>query len=79
MVALTNGLKLEIPSWMLDATVCARLRAEPSSRVSLPALRDLRALLDAQQPSMSQAPGHLPLPPEKEAKCARVKKGRNAR
>jgi hypothetical protein len=79
MVALTDGLKIEVPSWMLDASVCTQLRAELLSRVSLSALRDLRALLDAQPPSMSQAPVHLPSPAEKEAKCARLKKGRATR
>jgi hypothetical protein len=37
---------LEVPAWMLDATVCRIFRQGPSARVTVEALRSLRRTLD---------------------------------
>ncbi len=37
---------LEVPAWMLDATVCRVFRQGPSGRVTVDALRSLRRTLD---------------------------------
>jgi predicted transcriptional regulator len=44
----TDATTLELPSWMLDASVCASLVDEREPRVSVAALRALRELIDAQ-------------------------------
>ena len=46
IVETANGLRRELPAWMLDAGYCAALTHGPAV-VALPALQDLRVLLDS--------------------------------
>ncbi len=46
IVETSNGLRRELPAWMLDAGYCAALTHGPAV-VALPALQDLRVLLDS--------------------------------
>ena len=50
IVELADGLRLALPQWMLDPRACEALVVAPTPRIALTALRQLRALLDAQPP-----------------------------
>jgi hypothetical protein len=54
IIQLADDVRIAIPRWMLDAAFCATLPHEPSPRVSLQALMELRNLVDRQP--LSAAP-----------------------
>src|SRR5579863_6352616 len=49
IVKTPTGAQIAIPEWMLVPEFCDRLSFEDTPRVDLPALLDLRRLIDAQQ------------------------------
>jgi hypothetical protein len=48
VITLGDDVQVAVPSWMLDPVVCQQLTDEEHPRLSVAALRDLRALLDNQ-------------------------------
>src|SRR5207247_3030063 len=52
---LPDQVQIAIPRWMLDPLVCDHLPDEDRPRLDLPALRSLRALLDAPPRSVSES------------------------
>jgi hypothetical protein len=48
VVKLADDVQVAVPTWMLDPLVCQQLTDEARPRLSVAALRDLRALLDSQ-------------------------------
>jgi len=49
IVRLPGGAQVAVPEWMLLPQVCDRLLIEAEPRISVDALIDLRALIDAQR------------------------------
>ena len=48
VIQLRDEVQVAIPSWMLDPVACQHLSDEPRPRLAIPALRELRHLLDSQ-------------------------------
>jgi len=48
VITLADDVQVAVPTWMLDPLVCQQLTDEEHPRLSVAALRDLRALLDSQ-------------------------------
>ena len=48
VIRLADDVQVAVPTWMLDPLVCQQLTDEEHPRLSVAALRDLRALLDSQ-------------------------------
>jgi len=48
VIKLADDVQVAVPSWMLDPLACQQLTDEVRPRISVAALRDLRALLDGQ-------------------------------
>ena len=48
VIKLADDVQVAVPTWMLDPLVCQQLTDEEHPRLSVVALRDLRALLDSQ-------------------------------
>ena len=69
LVVLPDETHGAIPEWMLDPVACAGLTDEPSPRISLGALRELRALLDSQ--SLSSSPPSVSTGPSPNGKGGR--------
>jgi hypothetical protein len=63
VVELADGLQLAIPAWVLDPVACAPLCVTATPRISLSALRQLRALLDAQALEVGPAPPYAEASP----------------
>ena len=49
IVRLPTGAQIALPEWMLTPELCHRLSYEDTPRIELPALLDLRCLIDAQR------------------------------
>ena len=48
VIKLADDVQVAVPTWMLDPLACQQLTDEMRPRISVAALRDLRALLDSQ-------------------------------
>ena len=48
VIKLADDVQVAVPTWMLDPLACQQLTDEVRPRLSVAALKDLRALLDSQ-------------------------------
>ncbi|MSO45929.1 MAG: hypothetical protein EXQ59_04080 [Acidobacteria bacterium] len=48
VITLSDDVQVAVPTWMLDPLACAQLTDEARPRISVSALRDLRAVVDSQ-------------------------------
>ena len=48
VITLADDVQVAVPTWMLDPLACQQLTDEVRPRISVSALRDLRALVDSQ-------------------------------
>ena len=56
VVQLPDGIRIAVPSWMLDPLACSQVNHAPAPYVSVDALLVLRALLNHQPPLLTSEP-----------------------